>query len=86
MIKRQDIACSNWFTEGGGTTDRLGSFDKKTLLITGDQDICTPWRNTLIMQPLIENSEILILPGGGHGLMYQYPYDFSNHVLTFLEE
>ncbi|HJN05716.1 MAG TPA: alpha/beta hydrolase [Bacteroidales bacterium] len=86
IVKRQDIACRNWFTEGGGTTDRLGSFNKQTLLITGDQDICTPWKNTLIMKPLIENSEILILPGGGHGLMYQYPYDFSNHVLTFLKE
>ncbi len=86
MVKRQDVACYNWFTEGGGTTSRLSSFNKETLLITGDQDICTPWKNTLIMESLIENSEILILPGGGHGLMYQYPYDFSNHILTFLTE
>lgn len=86
IVKRQGVACENWFTEGGGTTDRLGDFGKETLLITGDQDICTPWKNTLIMQPLIDNSRMLILPRGGHGLMFQYPYDFVGHVLTFLEE
>ena len=86
IVKRQEVACENWFKEGGGTTSRLGSFNKQTLLITGDQDICTPWKNTLIMQPLIDDSRILILPGGGHGVMFQYPYDFSNHVLTFLNE
>jgi len=38
------------------------------------------------MQPLIDSCKILILPGGGHGLIYQYPYDFADHVLTFLKE
>ena len=86
MVKRQDVACYNWFTEGGGTTSRLSSLNKETLLITGDQDICTPWKNTLIMQPLIVDSRMLILPGGGHGVIFQYPFDFAYHVLTFLEE
>ena len=70
ICQRQDAAIKNWFTQGGGSTDRLGNFGKKTFLITGDQDICTPWKNTLIMQPLIEGCNILILPGGGHGVMY----------------
>ena len=86
ILNRQVVACDNWFKEGGGTTSRLSSFNKETLLITGDQDIGTPWRNTLIMQPLIDGARMLIIPGGGHGLMYQYPYDFSNHILTFLVE
>lgn len=85
ICNRQNDAIDHWFAQGGGSTDRLGNFDKVTLLITGDQDICTPWRNTLIMQPLIENSDILILPGGGHGVMYQYPYLFAGHILMFLE-
>lgn len=86
IVKRQWVACDNWFEEGGGTSSRLSSFNKETLLITGDQDVGTPWKNTLIMQPLIPGAAMLIIPGGGHGLMYQYPYDFSNHILTFLEE
>jgi pimeloyl-ACP methyl ester carboxylesterase len=86
ICKRQNVAVINWFKEGGGTHARLSSFGKKTLLITGDQDICTPWQNTLIMRPLIDSCKILILPGGGHGVMYQYPYDFADHVLTFLKE
>jgi len=86
ICKRQDVACQNWFKEGGGTSNRLSGFGKKTLLITGDQDIATPWKNTMIMQPLITNCKILIVPGCGHGLMYQYPYDLAGHVLTFLKE
>jgi len=38
------------------------------------------------MRPLIDSCKILILPGGGHGVMYQYPFDFADHVLTFLKE
>ena len=45
----------------------------------------TPAANSLRMAELIPGSWFVQIKGGGHGLMYQYPEQFSNIVETFLE-
>ncbi len=79
-IKRQYQSWQNW----KGSYSRLSSITQPTLLITGADDVNTPWQNSLIMIDLIPGAWLVQLEGGGHGVMYQYPKKFSRIVLTFL--
>jgi 3-oxoadipate enol-lactonase len=68
-----------------GTCDRLKNITQPTLVIVGTDDAATPATNSLRMAELIPGSWFVQIKGGGHGLMYQYPEQFSNIVKTFLE-
>jgi len=80
-IERQYRAWQNW----KGTHSRLPKITQPTLLITGANDINTPWQNSVMMVNLIPGAWLVQLKGGGHGVMYQYPKKFSRIVLAFLE-
>jgi pimeloyl-ACP methyl ester carboxylesterase len=67
------------------TCDRLKNITQPTLVIVGTDDAATPAPNSLRMAELIPGSWFVQINGGGHGLMYQYPEQFSNIVKTFLE-
>ena len=67
------------------TCDRLKNVTQPTLVIVGTDDAATPAANSLRMAELIPGSWFVQIKGGGHGLMYQYPEQFSNIVETFLE-
>lgn len=67
------------------TCDRLKNIIQPTLVIVGTDDAATPAANSLRMAGLIPGSWFVQIKGGGHGLMYQYPEQFSNIVKTFLE-
>ena len=67
------------------TCDRLKNVTQPTLVIAGTDDAATPAANSLRMAELIPGSWFVQIKGGGHGLMYQYPEQFSNIVETFLE-
>ena len=67
------------------TCDRLKNITQPTLVIVGTDDAATPATNSLRMAELIPRSWFVQIKGGGHGVMYQYPEQFSNIVKTFLE-
>ena len=79
-IKRQYQAWQNW----KGSYSRLAKITQPTLLITGAEDVNTPWQNSLMLIDLIPGAWLVQLEGGGHGVMYQCPKKFSRIVLTFL--
>jgi pimeloyl-ACP methyl ester carboxylesterase len=67
------------------TCDRLKNITQHTLVMVGTEDAATPAANSLRMAELIPGAWLVQIKGGGHGLMYQYPKQFSNIVETFLE-
>jgi len=79
-IERQYQAWQKW----KGTYSRLAKITQPTLLITGTEDVNTPWQNSLMLIDIIPGAWLVQLEGGGHGVMYQYPKKFSRIVLTFL--
>jgi pimeloyl-ACP methyl ester carboxylesterase len=80
-LNRQIEAAAN----APATCDRLKNITQPTLAIVGTDDAATPAANSLSMAELIPGSWFVQIKGGGHGLMYQYPEQFSNIVKTFLE-
>jgi pimeloyl-ACP methyl ester carboxylesterase len=71
----------NW----SGVCSQLSKISKPTLVITGTEDVAVPAANSLIIVEKIPGSWLVQIKGGGHGLMYQYPEQFSKIVKTFLE-
>jgi pimeloyl-ACP methyl ester carboxylesterase len=71
----------NW----SGVCSQLSKISKPTLVITGTEDVAVPAANSLIIVEKIPGSWLVQIKGGGHGLMYQYPEQFSKIVKAFLE-
>jgi pimeloyl-ACP methyl ester carboxylesterase len=80
-LNRQIGAAAN----APSTCDRLQNITQPTLVIVGTDDAATPAPNNLRMAELIPGAWYAQINGGGHGLMYQYPEQFSSIVKTFLE-
>jgi len=80
-IQHQAEVSLNW----KGTCDILSSITKPTLIITGTDDVTSPSENSLILAQKIPGAWLVQIQGRGHGLMYQYPDNFSRIVLDFLE-
>ena len=79
-VKRQSDAMIAW----NGSYSRLSEIKQPLLLVTGDQDVLTPPGNSLIIAERVPHSWVIRIRGGGHGVMYQYPDEFTRIVLTFL--
>jgi pimeloyl-ACP methyl ester carboxylesterase len=67
-----------------GSCNRLANITKPTLVIVGTEDAVTPPANSIILAQKIPVAWLVQINGGGHGAMYQYPDEFSNVLLTFL--
>jgi pimeloyl-ACP methyl ester carboxylesterase len=70
----------NW----NGTCKALSSITRLTFVIVGTDDVVTPVANSLMIVEQIPAAWLVKMKGGGHGLMYQYPEQFSKTVEIFL--
>lgn len=68
-----------------GVSPWLGTIAQPTLLIVGDKDVISPPADSYYIGQRISSASVVQIRGGGHGVMYQYPGDFSGIVRTFLE-
>jgi pimeloyl-ACP methyl ester carboxylesterase len=85
-LKRQFNLVEDWFAiNRSEVCSQLPKISIPTLVITGTEDVSVPSANSLIIVQKIPGSWLVQIKGGGHGLMYQYPEQFSKIVRTFLE-
>lgn len=80
-IQHQAQTTYNW----QGACDRLSSITKPSLVITGTDDIVRPPANSILLAEKIPGAWLVQIRGGGHGIMWQVPNEFSAIVQTFLE-
>jgi len=79
-LQRQFEATSKW----SGVCNKLSSITKPTLVITGTEDITSPPANSLMIAQKIPGAWLVQIKGGGHGVMFQYPQQFTAVLETFL--
>jgi pimeloyl-ACP methyl ester carboxylesterase len=79
-LQLQFEANSKW----AGTCNRLSTITKPTLVITGTEDITSPPVNSLRIAEKIPGAWLVQIRGGGHGVMFQYPEEFTAVLETFL--
>jgi pimeloyl-ACP methyl ester carboxylesterase len=63
---------------------KLKDIISPTLIIAADEDYLTPMNNQKELHQMIQNSELIILPGVGHASMYERPMLFVTLVLGFI--
>lgn len=76
----QTEAILNW----EGVCDKLNIITQPTLVVVGTDDFFTSSSNSLLIAEKINGSRLVQIPGGGHGVMFQYPETFNSILQTFL--
>ncbi len=79
-ITKQSLAIETW----KGCCDRLGEINNPMLIIAGADDVLVPPQNASYLAGKVPNSQLVLSENGGHGLMFQYPDQFSEKVIDFL--
>jgi pimeloyl-ACP methyl ester carboxylesterase len=74
----QSQAAGNW-----EACDRLLNITNPTLIVAGTKDITAPPANSVMMAERIPGAWLVQIRGGGHGLIFQYPNEFSEMLETF---
>jgi len=75
----QTQAAGNW-----EACDRLSNITNPSLIVAGTEDITAPPANSVMMAERIPGAWLVQIRGGGHGLIFQYPNEFSEIVEAFL--
>ncbi len=84
-LVKQFNAVEDWLSRNwSGVCNQLQNISIPTLIITGAEDVAVPAANSLILVEKIPSAWLVQIKGAGHGLMYQYPEEFSEIVKTFL--
>ena len=78
---RQSEAISSW----NGTYSRLPGIRSPVLVLTGTEDVISVPANAFVIGERIPGAWVIQVPGGGHGMMYQYPDQFERIVTFFLD-
>ncbi|MGB9169320.1 MAG: alpha/beta hydrolase [Nitrososphaeraceae archaeon] len=85
-LKKQFEAVEEWVsTNWNGKWDINQKIRNPTLVISGLNDAVISSENSLIIAAKIRGSWLFQINGAGHGLMYQYPEQFTGIVKTFFE-
>lgn len=81
-IERQDTAIGEW----KGVWSGLKGITAPTLFVTGAEDVIVPAQNAVLMAKVVPGAELEVVPGAGHGLMYQDPQKLAGVVMDFLDQ
>jgi pimeloyl-ACP methyl ester carboxylesterase len=60
------------------------SITQPTLVLTGDDDPIVPPGNSRILASLVPGSRLVVVPGGGHLMLFDSPAEVAPHVADFL--
>jgi pimeloyl-ACP methyl ester carboxylesterase len=63
---------------------KLNTIELPTLIIVGSEDNTTPAGNSLNLVKGILGAWLVQIKGGGHGVMFQYPEEFTRILQTFI--
>jgi pimeloyl-ACP methyl ester carboxylesterase len=64
---------------------RLGAIRQPVLVANGRQDIMVPTYASLAMMQAMPRARLVVYPDSGHGFLFQYPHEFADEVLRFLQ-
>jgi pimeloyl-ACP methyl ester carboxylesterase len=81
-IEHQDTAIGEW----KGVWSGLKGITAPTLFVTGAEDVVVPAGNAVLMAKVVPGAELEVVPGAGHGLMYQDPQKLAGVVMDFLDQ
>ena len=85
-LVQQFNAVENWLARNwSGACTELSKISRPVLIITGTEDVAVPAANSLMLVQNIPDAWLVQIRDVGHGLMYQYPDEFSRIISTFMK-
>ncbi|HTT75257.1 MAG TPA: alpha/beta fold hydrolase [Candidatus Binataceae bacterium] len=73
-------------TYGLKTYDRLPQIKTPALVVTGEEDVLIPARNSEIIAERIPGAQFHVIPDAGHAFFNQYPDEFIRVFVPFASE
>jgi pimeloyl-ACP methyl ester carboxylesterase len=64
---------------------RVGSIRQPVLIANGNEDVMIPTYQSYALAQAMPNARLIIYPDSGHAFLFQYPKEFGDEVLGFLE-
>lgn len=80
----QESAAHLRISAGHNAWDRLPDITAPTLIVHGDDDLMNPVDNAHLLNERIQNSRILICPGGRHGFFEEFAEVVTPEILAHL--
>ena len=65
--------------------DRVQEITCRTLVVCGEEDRMTPKKYSEYLHERIKNSELVMIPGAGHGVMLEKPREFNRALEAFFD-
>lgn len=85
ILVQQFNAVENWLARNwSGACTELSKISRPVLIITGTEDVAVPAANSLMLVQNIPDAWLVQIRDAGHGLIYQYPDEFSRIISTFM--
>jgi pimeloyl-ACP methyl ester carboxylesterase len=81
----QVAALQKWGAPAKDPYAYLKKITHSTLLVNGSNDVIIYTVNSFILQQNLPNAQLILYPDGNHGVQYQYPELFVEHVTQFLK-
>lgn len=79
-------AAGDFGTPETSLLNRVGAIRQPVLVANGDEDAMIPTVQSFALSQAIPNARLVIYPDSGHAFMFQYPEEFGDEVIRFLEE
>lgn len=79
-IEGQVAAIRGW----SGTSDRIKEIVSSTLVVAGELDVVVPCQLSRELAEKLSTSRYISFKTGGHGLLYQYPKNLAQVVISHL--
>jgi pimeloyl-ACP methyl ester carboxylesterase len=84
-IQAEFVAITAWGKIPGDRYASLKKITQPTLVVNGGKDIMVPTVNSFILQQTLPDARLIIFPNAGHGSHFQYPQEFAEYAVRFLD-
>ncbi|QHE95601.1 alpha/beta fold hydrolase [Pseudomonas cannabina] len=84
-MKGQIAAITGWHAPRDDDFAYLKEITQPTLVVNGHTDIMVPTKNSFILQQYIPDAQLILYPDSGHGSQFQYPLQFVQQTVLFLD-
>ncbi len=80
----QIAAITAWGIPDASMLNRLAAITQRTLVANGDDDRMMHTKNSRLLAERLPNAELRIYPDANHGFLDQYPEQFADDIVEFL--
>ncbi|PPU79415.1 hypothetical protein XhhCFBP4925_14715 [Xanthomonas hortorum pv. hederae] len=86
VAQAQLVAITRWGeVPTSGRYAALARIAQPALVVNGHNDIMVPTVNSYLLQQHLRNARLLLFPDSGHGAHFQYPQEFAEAAVRFLD-